>query len=216
MIKNVFFDLDGTLTDPSEGLTNSLVFALKRHGVEVPDKSFLKRFIGPPLFETFEGYFGFSHEEAAVCVEDFREYFRPTGIFENSVFPGITDVLSKLRESGRKMIVATSKPELFAHQILEHFEIEHYFDYVAGGTMDESLIAKPDILRYALEATGITDLDASVMIGDRHHDIFGGRSVGMHTIGVLYGFGDREELEEAGADAIAEKVDDLFDVIEAL
>lgn len=214
MIEHIFFDLDGTLTDPAEGLTNSIAFALARHGIVIEDKMSLQRHIGPPLFDTFENEYGFSHEEAAQCVDDFREYFRPKGIFENKVFPGIPEMLQRLIALGKQLYVATSKPELFANQILDHFDLSQYFEVVAGGTMDESLIQKPDILRCALKRAKITKTDTCVMIGDRRHDILGGHEVGMRAIGILYGYGSREELSAAGADAIADNLDELIEIIQ--
>ena len=142
----IFFDLDGTLTDPFEGITNSVVYSLNSYGIEVVDKSELKRFIGPPLFQSFEKYYGFSKEKAIEAVDRYREYFRDKGMFENALYDGTVKLLKKLKKNGKKIILATSKPEAFALRILEHFDILKYFDVVVGSTMDGSLINKGDII----------------------------------------------------------------------
>ena len=213
MIDYVLFDLDGTLTDPAEGITNSVAHALMKRGITVEDKSELNSFIGPPLTDSFEKYFGFSHEEAILAVEDYREYFKPKGMFENKVYEGIPEMLHGLKKAGKRLIVATSKPEVFAKRILEHFSLDGYFDFVAGSTLDGSRIKKGDVIRYALESCGVADIDRCIRIGDRLHDVVGAAELGMSCIGVLWGYGAREELETAGADYIAEKVGDIEGII---
>ena len=212
-MKYVLFDLDGTLTDPAEGITNSVAYALRRYGIEVSDNSTLNCFIGPPLTDSFERYFGFSHEDAVDAVEVYREYYRPRGIFENKVYDGIACVLSRLKGEGKKIIMATSKPEIFANQIAEHFGFDCYFDLIAGSTLDGSRVKKQDVIENALERFGITDRSECVMIGDRLHDIEGAKASGLCSIGVLWGYGSREELEACGADHICQRVDELFDMI---
>ncbi len=205
----VLFDLDGTLTDPGMGITNSVMHALKKYGIEVTDRSELYKFIGPPLHESFEKYYGFSHEEAMQAVEYYREYYKIKGIYENLLYDGVEDLLKTLFENGRKIILATSKPEVFAKEILRHFGVEKYFYYVAGSNLDGSRVAKADVIEYALESAGITDKPSAVMVGDREHDIIGAKKVGLDSIGVLFGYGSREELEAAGADYTAETVDNI-------
>ena len=212
-MKYILFDLDGTLTDPAEGITNSVAYALRRYGIEVSDNSTLNCFIGPPLTDSFEKFFGFSHEDAVDAVEVYREYYKPSGIFENKVYDGITDVLSRLKAAGKHVIMATSKPEFFACQIAEHFGFDCWFDLIAGSTLDGSRVKKHDVIEYALERYGITERDECIMIGDRLHDIEGAKKSMMKSIGVLWGYGSREELEAAGADFICESVADLFDMI---
>ena len=212
-MRYVLFDLDGTLTDPAEGITNSVAYALRRYGIEVSDTSELNCFIGPPLTDSFERFYGFSHEKAVEAVEVYREYFRPTGIFENKVYDGIPELLSRLKAEGKKVIMATSKPEVFARQIAEHFSFDGYFDLIAGSTLDGSRVKKHDVIENAIERFEITDRSQCVMIGDRLHDIEGAKASAIKSIGVLWGYGSREELEGCGADYICESVDALFDLI---
>lgn len=212
MFKTVLFDLDGTLTDPAEGITNSVAYALERYGIAVEDKRSLNCFIGPPLNDSFMKYYGFTPERAMEAIWVYREYFRDKGIFENEVYEGIPELLGKIKESGRKIVLATSKPEEFAVRILEHFDLIKYFDAVAGASMDEKRNKKGDVIKYAMEKGGFTAEEA-VMIGDREHDIFGARENGLRSIGVLYGYGDREEFERAGADYIATSVGDIFELL---
>lgn len=210
MYNTVLFDLDGTLTDPGEGITNSVAYALKKWNIQVEDRSTLYKFIGPPLQDSFTEYYGLSEEDSWKSVEYFREYFRDRGIFENVVYPGIPELLKTLKDSGRKVIVATSKPEHFAVQILEHFGLAQYFDFVAGASMDEVRVKKADIIDYALESCGITELSSVLMVGDREHDVFGAKKIGVDCIGVLFGYGSRQELTAAGATYIAETVEDIL------
>ena len=207
------FDLDGTLTDPAEGITNSVMYALKKWGIEVGAREELFCFIGPPLSASFKKYYGFSESDALKCVEYYREYFRDNGIFENKVYDGISELLQKLKTDGKIIILATSKPEKFAKRILEHFDLSKYFDYVAGASMNESRNKKEDIIRYALSMANVTDLSRAVMIGDREQDIMGAKINSLDSIGVLYGYGDREELEGAGATYIVDGVNDILKVV---
>ncbi len=205
----VLFDLDGTLTDPGIGITNSVMHALKKYGVEVEDRASLYKFIGPPLIDSFERYFGFTHEEAVKSVDYYREYYKDKGIYENELYGGIENLLELLCEKGKKIILATSKPEPFAKEILRHFGIEKYFIFAAGSTMDETRTNKAEVIEYALSECGITDKSSIVMVGDREHDIIGANKNGVDSIGVLFGYGSREELESAGATYIAETVADI-------
>ncbi len=212
MYNTVLFDLDGTLTDPGQGITNSVAYALKKFGTDVEDKRELYKFIGPPLHDSFRKYYGFSDKEAETAIVYYREYFRDTGIFENEVYVGIENLLEKIKASGRKIILATSKPEEFAVRILVHFGLDKYFDCMAGATMDSSRSRKGDVIAYALKESGC-NAENAVMVGDRLHDILGAKENGLDSIGVLFGYGDREELENAGADYIAETVEDILKFI---
>lgn len=212
MYNTVLFDLDGTLTDPGKGITNSVAYSLKKFGIETEDRNELYKFIGPPLYESFMKYYGFSKEKAETAVSYFREYFRDTGIFENEVYDGIENLLNALSSSGRKIILATSKPEEFAKRILVHFGLDKYFDFIAGATMDSSRVRKGDVIAYALSESGCS-ADNAVMIGDKMHDIQGAKEHGLASIGVLFGYGSKEELENAGADFIAETVEDIMKFI---
>lgn len=209
----ILFDLDGTLTDPGIGITNSVMHALKKYGIEVEDRTSLYKFIGPPLIDSFEKYFGFSHEEAVKSVDYYREYYKDKGIYENEVYPGIENILATLYEKGKKIILATSKPEPFAKEILRHFGLDKYFLFAAGSTMDETRTNKAEVIEYALSECGITDKTSVVMVGDREHDIIGANKNGIDSIGVLFGYGSREELETAGAAYIAETVEEILNYI---
>lgn len=205
----ILFDLDGTLTDPALGITNSIAYALRKMNVGVPERKRLTRFIGPPLMETFQSDFGFSAEEAALALQHYRAYFVEKGMFENNLYDGIGGLLTELKKSGKTLAVATSKPEPFAVKILEHFGIADCFAYIAGSTLDETRTKKAEVIRYALEALGVPAGLPVVMVGDRKHDIIGAREVGIASIGVLYGYGTRDELSEAGAPFLAADIEEL-------
>ena len=209
----VLFDLDGTLTDPGEGITNSVAYALDKFGIIVEDKTQLYCFIGPPLIVSFMKYYGLSRDDALLAVGYYREYFGIKGIFENRLFDGIPQLLSNIKKSGRKIALATSKPEQYATRILEHFNLLQYFDFVGGATMDESRSKKSDVIKYTLNNMGVVNKSTVIMIGDRHHDIDGAKQNGIDSIGVLFGYGDRAELEKAGANYIAESIEQILNYI---
>ena len=213
MYNTILFDLDGTLTDPAIGITNSVAHALKKWGIEVSDRTELYKFIGPPLLDSFCKYYGFSKEDAEKSVIYYREYFADKGLFENSVYDGVIEMLTELKNRGKKLIIATSKPELFSKRILEHFELDRYFDFLAGATMDSSRVKKADVISYALQQCNIKDISEVIMIGDREHDVLGAAAFGIDSIGVLYGYGSREELQKAGATYIVETVSDILNII---
>ncbi len=200
--KYLFFDLDGTLTNPFEGITNSIIYALKKFDIEVENRNALTAFIGPPLEESFRKYYGFSGKDAISAVEYYREYFSEKGWCENSVYDGIIPALAALKDSGKRIYLATSKPEVFAVKIMEHFNLIRYFNDIAGATLDSSRSRKEHVLAYAIKKSGIKDKRDAVMIGDREHDIYGAKANGIASAGVLYGFGTEEELKAAGADKI--------------
>ena len=207
------FDLDGTLTDSSLGITNSVIYALKKYGITVEDRRSLYRFIGPPLTDSFRDFYGFSEEKALEAVGFYREYYRDKGIFENWVYEGMEETLKELKSMGKRLIVATSKPEPFARRIIDHFGLAPYFEYVAGMELDGRRGTKAEVIAYALKACGIGDRSGAVMVGDREHDVDGARKEGLPCIGVLYGFGSREELEKAGAERIISRPEELCDLI---
>ena len=209
MYRYILFDLDGTLTDPGTGITNSVAYALDKFSITVPDRSELYKFIGPPLVDSFMNYYGFSEEDANRAVAYYREYFKPTGIYENEIYDGVPELLEGLKAQGKTVILATSKPEIFAHEILKHFGIFSYFDLAAGATLDSTRSRKADVIAYALDSLGITDRSLCLMVGDRAQDINGARENGIDSLGVLFGYGDRAELESAGATYIAETVDEI-------
>lgn len=205
----VLFDLDGTLTEPAEGITNSLIYALKKFGIEVADRRELYKFIGPPLVDGFQEFYGFSPEKAMLATQYYREYFADKGLFENRVYEGVEDMLSTLKSAGKKLVLATSKPQPFAERILKKFNLYFFFDYVCGATMDEGRTHKDEVIAYILKEYPCEKL-RTVMVGDREHDVMGARMNGIDCIGVLYGYGSRQELEIAGATQIAEKVEDVL------
>jgi phosphoglycolate phosphatase len=212
-MKFCFFDLDGTLTDPALGITNSVMYALKTYGIEETDREKLYPFIGPPLVDSFREYYGFSEEQGYEATERYREYFREKGLYENTVYDGVFSLLKELKESGKKIVLATSKPEEFAIQILKHFDLFRYFDFVCGALMEEKKRShKEDVLRYAIEVSGASPAE-SCMVGDRKFDMEAAKSLGLYAVGVLYGYGDREELSRAGADELVSEVSDLKEVL---
>lgn len=212
-MKYVLFDLDGTLTNPKLGITKSVQYALRAFDIDEPDLDSLCRYIGPPLRTSFMEYHGMNEEQAEIAITKYRERFSKTGLYENEVYAGITNMLKRLKEAGKLLFVATSKPEEYSKIILEHFHMDQYFTDICGATMDNSRCTKEEIIRYALEKNHIMVRNDVVMIGDRLHDIEGAKKNGIASIGVLYGFGSREELEQYGADQIAESVEALYRII---
>lgn len=213
MYNTVLFDLDGTLTDPGIGITNSVMYALNKFGITVADRSELYCFIGPPLVDSFEKYYGFSKEQSLEALRLYREYFSVKGIYENELYSDTQKMLQTLKDAGKKLVLATSKPEEYAVEILRHFKIYDYFDFAAGATMDEKRNKKADVIAWAITQCGINDLSATVMVGDRCQDISGAAKNGIVSIGVLYGYGDMDELVTAGAVYIAENADDVTDIV---
>ena len=214
-MKYVFFDLDGTVTESAPGIINSVVYAIKKLGVRMPSEEELLKFVGPPLSDSFVKYCGVDPSKTKEAINSFREYFAERGIFENNVYPGIPELTAKLKSLGVKQILATSKPQLFAERILTHFNLIANFDGVFGNSMDEKYTDKALLLRDIIAKEGIKgdDLKNCVMVGDRSSDISGAHKAGIRAIGVLYGYGDRPELEGAGADLIVETVRDLEKVL---
>lgn len=211
MFDYYFFDLDGTLTNPALGITNSFKYAFKELGIEIPSYEKLCTFIGPPLLTTFKTYCGFNDEEAGIGVKKYREYFAQRGLFENQVIEGIPQLLEELKKRGKHLLVATSKPEEYSVRILEHFDLAKYFDHICGSNMDETRSKKAEVIEYALESAGKPDKSKVIMIGDREHDIFGAKENGIKSCGVLFGFGSRQEFQSAAADFIVEKVNDILE-----
>ena len=205
----ILFDLDGTLTDSAEGIVNSVVYALERKGIPYASKQALRRFVGPPLQDSFRDYCGFSDEQAKEMVRIFREYFTQKGIYENAVYDGVPEMLDSLCKAGYTLAVATSKPEAFAEQILARFDLAKYFTVIAGASMDGT--TKPVVIRQALSHLATEPSDRVLMVGDREHDVLGAKEVGIASLGVLYGYGDEEELRGAGADHIARTPSEIAD-----
>ena len=204
---NVFlFDLDGTITDSAPGIMNSIRYALDKMGEPIPGEAVLRKFIGPPLWQSFEEFCGLSKERAEYAVECYREYYKDKGIFENSLYSGVEEFIKELKKSGKEVYLATSKPTVFANRILEYFDVLKYFDGVVGSNLDGSMTDKAEIIGEVLKMTPEKDLGRIIMYGDRNYDVIGAHKNGIACVGVLFGFGSREELSEAGAEFIVEKL----------
>lgn len=205
----ILFDLDGTLTDSSPGIMNSIVYALKKYNISVENTDDLRRFLGPPLHESFRDFYGFDDEKSMEAVGFYREYFSTKGLLENEVYSGIREMLEDLKDNGKRLILATSKPQPFTDRIMEHFDLANYFEFIAGSNMDGTRSKKAEVIAYALESCGITGKSNVVMVGDREHDIIGAKTVGIDSVGVEYGYGDYDELSGAGATYIVKTVEEL-------
>lgn len=207
----VLFDLDGTLTDSGEGIINCAVFAMERLGIPVPPREELGVFVGPPLWDTFR-QFGVPADRVDEAVEIFRSRYVPIGKFENTPYPGIREVLEVLRAQGRKLYVATSKPEVTAREILEHFDLSRYFTEICGASVDKTRSSKEDVIAYLLSLDACKE--HSVMVGDTAFDVIGAAAHGIPTIGAAWGYGKTEDMVSAGAAAIARSPEDLLRIIE--
>lgn len=208
-------DLDGTISNPQEGITKAVAYALKSYGIIENDLNKLCKFIGPPLTDSFQQYYGFTEEQSKEAILKFREYYTDRGIYENYLYDGIENLLICVTSAGGKVVLATSKPEKYAKMILERFDIYKYFSFVAGSNMDLTRYKKGEVIEYALKSMNI-DAKEAVMIGDREHDIIGAIENSMDSIGVLYGFGDKEELTLAGATYTSNTVDVLKNLVHSL
>lgn len=211
--KYILMDLDGTLTDPFTGITKSVQHALKHYGIVVDDLTRLTPFIGPPLADSFQEFYHFSRKQAEEAVWVYHERFVEKGWLENKVYEGMDDFLYLQKEMGRELFVATSKPESLAVKILDHFKLSQYFTFIGGDTMDHTRSSKDKIIRYVLEQGLIADKDKAIMIGDRKYDMMGAQMNGIDSIGVLYGYGNREEFEKAGATYIVSDIRELSKIL---
>ncbi|WP_429948881.1 HAD family hydrolase [Enterococcus sp. AZ101] len=211
--KTILFDLDGTITDSGEGIMHSVVYALKKMKVKIPDQKELYSFIGPPLTDSFKRLYHFDDLKASLAVEYYRDYYQKQGIYENHVYAGISELLINLKAAGCTLYIATSKPEIYAKQILTHFDLSSYFDGIYGASLYGGRSRKGDVIQYALKKSAITNFEETLMVGDRSHDIIGAKENRLTSIGVLYGFGDQAELELAGADYIVETPKEIEKII---
>jgi len=212
MFKYIFLDLDGTLTDPFLGITNSVKYALKKFNIDSTNEE-LKCFIGPPLRVSFKEYYNMNEDESELAVKYYREYYSTTGLFENDLYNDTIRVLEELKSMNSKIVLATSKPEKFSIQILKHFNIYEYFDFCACATLDKSRDKKSDIIKYAIDSLNITNLDEVLMVGDRFHDVVGAKENGIKCCYVTYGYGSVDEAKKYGADYI---IDSLYEVIKII
>ena len=212
MIRNILFDLDGTLIDSQEGILNSVIYALEKMGKAIPEKKELFCFIGPPLHVSFQTFCGMSEEEATRAVAFYRENYTPRGVYEFAVYPGVETMLKKLSAS-RQLYLATSKPEVFAKQILEKAGLDGYFTAICGSLIPSGRDAKEEVIGYLLENEGLL-LDETVMVGDRSYDVEGAHALGLAAIGVSYGYGSVKELNRASCEVIAKSPKELTAMIQ--
>lgn len=219
MYNYILFDLDGTLTDSKPGITTCVQYALHRMGIEEPDLDKLEPFIGPPLLDSFHDFYGFSEEQGKQAAAYYRERYSVTGLFENEVYPGIDRLLADLKAAGKKLAVASSKPQVYVERILEHFGLLTYFDVVVGSDLNGTRTKKEEVVEEALRCLLPESLfqeimdekraTTVVMVGDRRFDIEGAKAYHIASVGVAYGYAAPGELSEAGADVIAETVEAL-------
>ena len=210
--KYIFFDLDGTLTDPQEGITNCVKYALEYYGINETDYSKLLRFIGPPLVWSFHEYYGFDEKKSLEAVAKYRERFSKAGLFENKVYDGIYDVLQTLVDNGHVLVLATSKPRVFAEKIMTKYRLRPYFKMISGSELDGTRNDKNEVIDYAIEKLECPR-EKVIMVGDRKHDILGAKRCDIASCGVRFGYAEDGELEEAGADYIADTISDLLPIL---
>ncbi|OFD44875.1 HAD family hydrolase [Bacillus mycoides] len=209
MYTTFLFDLDGTLTDPKEGIINSVLYALEKIGIEEVNISELDSFIGPPIQQSFVDRYNMNEIEVERAVFYFREYLKQSGLLENKVYDGIGALLQELKDAGNRLFVATSKSTVFAEQVIEHFQLTSFFEEIVGSNLDGTRIKKEEIIAHILQTNEELQKEEMVMIGDRKHDVIGANSNGIASIGVLYGYGNENELSDAGAIHIVKDVEEL-------
>lgn len=211
MYKYILFDLDGTLTDPREGITKSVQYALAHMGIDEPDLKKLEPFIGPPLIDSFMEYYGFTFEQAKKATDYYRENFTVKGLYQNELFAGVPKMLRSLKENGRVVAIASSKPEPFVQRILDNFEISQYFDYVCGSTLNETRTKKEEVIEELLRRMNLAPEEKKqmLMVGDRKFDVEGAAYFGIPCLGLTLGFAAEGELEAAGAAAIVDSMEGI-------
>ncbi|WP_294410948.1 HAD hydrolase-like protein [uncultured Ruminococcus sp.] len=207
----LLFDLDGTLTDSTEGIVRCLEYALERMGFDIPEDT--NKFLGPPLYRSFAEFCGMNEEQVNEAVRIFRERYSTVGLFENRVYDGVPEMLKRLRDGGKRIMVATSKPEVYAVRIFDRFGLSQFFEIVGGANINGTRNDKDEVIEYVLEKAGISDRSSVLMIGDRRQDVLGAHKTGLKCMGILWGFGSIEELTEAGADFIAETPEKAADML---
>ncbi|HDR7602466.1 MULTISPECIES: HAD family hydrolase [Bacillus] len=209
MYTTFLFDLDGTVTDPKKGIVNSVLYALEKVGIEELHVSELDSFIGPPIQQSFVERYNMNEGEVERAVFYFREYLKQRGLLENSVYEGIPNLLKQLKDTGNRLFIATSKPTIFARQVIEHFQLTNYFEDIIGSNLNGTRIKKEEIIAHILQQNERLNKEEVVMIGDRKHDIIGANHNGIASIGVLYGYGSENELIEVSATHIAKDIEEL-------
>ncbi len=207
--KYILFDLDGTLTDSAEGIIKGVQVALNKFGIVENNGDILKTFVGPPLKERFIQVYNFTQEQALEAVREYQRYFVSKGMFENKVYPGITAMLDRLAKKDKKLVVATSKPEVFARRILEYFGLDRYFMFVGGSSLDDTRKQKNEVISYILQNMHINDVSELVMVGDTKYDVVGARYFNMDCIAVLYGYGTEQSIREANPKCVVKSVKEL-------
>ena len=205
----ILFDLDGTLSDSGPGIMHSVRYALAKYGIAGESEEALRRFVGPPMIESYMKFYGFDHEQAVQALAYYREDYLAGAIYMNTPYEGMEETLKGLKAAGKTLVVATGKPTPMAEDVLRHFGWEGYFSYIAGATMDESRSEKNEIIDYALDALGVSDRAGVLMVGDRDNDVLGAKKAGVDCCGVLWGYGSREELQGARAKYLIEKPEEL-------
>lgn len=216
MIKNVFFDLDGTIIDSSEGIFNTWDYTLQTLGLELKDRDTLRKYIGPPLEDSFAKDFNFDEEKIKEAVTIYRKSYGEKGVYETKIYDGIKELIIELASNGFNVILATSKRQSFSEETLERYGLKKYFYFISGALPDGTRRDKADIIEYALENTKIENIDDCIMVGDTIYDVNGAKANNMKCIGVTYGFGLEEELKKAGADYIAHNMEELKNIIYSL
>lgn len=212
IMKNYFFfDLDGTICDTGEGVLNGVITALSHFGIHVSDKSSLGCFMGPPLDHSFKTFYNFTDEQTAEALKIYREYYNAKGVTEFTPYDGMKELFEALQKAGKKLFVATSKPVFYAVKVLESCGFDKYFSGIYGSEFDGTRSSKIDVLKYAIAQSGIKDMNDGVMIGDRKYDIIGAKTVGLESVGILFGYGSYNEFKESGADHIFEFPSDIYD-----
>ena len=210
MKKTILFDLDGTLTDSGEGIINCALLALEHYGIHVADRNAMRVFVGPPLHESFVK-FGVPEEEAENAIAIYRSRYIPIGAYENVPYPGIRELLERLKNEGHQLYVATSKPEEMSKKILAHFDLAQYFEIICGASMDTSRSSKDQVIAYLLEQTG-RKAD-TIMVGDTKFDVLGARAHGIPTVGVSWGYGEVADMQNAGALCVVDTMEELYQAL---
>lgn len=213
MYQHIFFDLDGTIIQSEFGIIDSVIETLAQFGIHEPDRNALKKFIGPPLFYSFQEFYGFSDEDAQKAVTIYREIYDNGGLFHSPLYPNVEETLRRLNDADCKLSVVTSKPEETSRRIVDHLNLSKYFAFVIGPSKTDRTPEKKDLIQRALTAHQISDKSTCLMIGDRHYDIDGSKACGIASVGVLYGYGTRKELQSAEADYLIASADELVGIV---
>jgi phosphoglycolate phosphatase len=208
----IAFDLDGTLSNPERGLIESFVYTFKKEGIPFSSREELKRFIGPPIYEEWQRVLGLTPEQSSHALDVFHEYYSVYGWWDNVIYPGVEEMLGQLRARGKKIVLATSKPEVFARKIMDLFGLSKYFDFIGGAETDKIRDKKWEVLEYSLKSIN-ADPEKSIMVGDRFFDAEGARIVGIDSLGVMYGHGTEEEINSSGFNYIAKTVEDIVRIL---